>query len=113
MACKFIPRKPKPAITPTLSDQDLVKFLVEDHVGRISCRKVAVKASSSADVVRDDITLPQKEKDPTEIFDFFYDPITAAAKLDVLADLEPSIISKSASVTNSNVTDRRSKAKRK
>lgn len=113
MGCRFVPCKPKPAITLNLSDQNLVKFLVEDHERRISCRKVNVKASSLADVVRDDITLPQQEKDPSEIFDFFYDPTAAAAKLDVLADLEPSIMSKSASATNSNVTDRRSKAKRK
>lgn len=112
MAFKLIPVLAKP-VTHTLSNADLVKFLVEDHVGRISCRKVILKASSVKDVVRDDITLPYSEKDPSEIFDFFYDPTAASERLNVLADLEPSIMSKSASATNSNVTDRRSKAKRK
>lgn len=112
MACRFIPRIPR-EVTHTLSNSDLVKFLVEDHVRRVSCREKNLEDSNLKDVVRDDITLLHEEKVPTEIFDFFYDPAAAAAKLDVFADLESSMISKSTSVASQNVTDRRSKAKRK
>lgn len=113
MACRFIPRAPPRALNLTLSNEELIKFLVEDHERRSSCRKKKVTESlvEIQSIARDDITLPPQEISSTEIFDFFYDPKAAEAKLDVLADLEPSIISKSASPSNQNITDRR-KAKR-
>jgi len=113
MACKFIPRIPKALVVPTISNEDLVKFLLEDHRSRKPCSEDNLGELGMKGVVGDDITLLREEKIPTEIFDFFYDPNQVAAKLDVLADLELSKISKSTSAVSQNVTDRRSKVKRK
>ena len=113
MACKFIPRITRTLVVPTLSNEDFVRFLLEDHRSRRSCIEDNLGELGMKGVVGDDITLLREEKIPTEIFDFFYDPNQVAAKLDVLADLELSKISKSTSAVSQNVTDRRSKVKRK